>query len=75
MTATPPVGGVNPHLLTYQVKQHDTSIPPQESVLDALASPPAAGIAAEVSPDMLFLENTDPPIGAGGTTRPAIPGT
>ena len=68
MTAPGPVPGSNPFTPLYQFKQFDTSIPPQESVLDALASPPAAGIAAETSPDHVFNENTDPPVGAGGNT-------
>jgi hypothetical protein len=54
--------------LTYQVKQYDTTIPPRESVLDALNAPPAAGIAAETSPAHVFNENTHPPVGAGGNT-------
>ena len=70
-----PLAGTNPYTGAYQVKQFDTTLPPRESVLDALDSPPAAGIAAEVSPDMLFLENTDPPLGAGGGTAvPSVPG-
>lgn len=68
MTAPGPVPGTNPHTLTYQVKQYDTTIPPRESVLDALADPPDAGIAAETSPDHVFAENTNPPVGAGGNT-------
>lgn len=66
MTAPGPVPGTNPHTLSYQSKQFDTTIPPRESVLDALASPPAAGITAETSPAHVFAENTNPPIGAGG---------
>lgn len=68
MTAPGPVPGANPYVGTYQVKQFDTTWPPHESVLDALADPPDAGIAAETSPDHVFAENTDPPVGAGGNT-------
>jgi hypothetical protein len=68
MTAPGPVPGTNPHTLSYQSKQFDTTWPPHESVLDALANPPAAGIAAETTPDHLFAENTDPPVGSGGNT-------
>lgn len=75
MTAPRPISGDNPYTGAYQVKQFDTTFPPAESVLDALADPPAAGIAAELSPDMLLLENTHPPVGAGGTVVPAVPGT
>lgn len=61
MTGGPsPVAGANPFPLTYQTKQYDTTIPPRESPLDALANPPAAGIAAETSPDEVFEENTNP---------------
>lgn len=66
MTAPNPVSGVNPWTLAYQNSQFDTTIPPKQSPLDALTTPPAAGITAEVSPDNVFLENTDPPLGAGG---------
>lgn len=68
MTAPGPVPGANPYTKAYQAKQFDCSWPPAESVLDALADPPAAGIAAEVSPDNVFEENTNPPVGAGGNS-------
>lgn len=57
----------------YQTEQfdqgHGADLPHgygDRSVFDALAAPPAAGVAAQSSPDKLFLENTDPPVGAGG---------
>ena len=66
MTAPAPVPGNNPWQLTYQTKQYDTTVPPQYSVLDALAEPSQAALAAEVSPANVFAENASPPPGAGG---------
>lgn len=68
MTAPGPVPGTNPHTLAYQTGQFDTTWPPAKSVLDSLATPPAAGIAAEVTPDIVFDERDHPPVGAGGNT-------
>ena len=68
MTAPGPVPGANPYPLAYQSKQFDTSIPPKETVLDSLVNPPAAGITAEASPSILFAENTNPPVWAGGNS-------
>lgn len=69
MTGGPtPVAGSNPFTGNYQVKQFDTTWPPHESVLDALANPPAAGINAEATPDVVFNERDHPPVGAGGNT-------
>ncbi len=70
-----PLAGSNPYTGTYQTKQYDTSIPPVESPLHALADPPTGALAATSSPDKLFEENTDPPAGAGGTVTPVVPGT
>lgn len=70
-----PLAGRNPHTGTYQTKQYDNSWPPAESPLHALADPPTGALAATSSPDKLFEENTDPPVGAGGTVTPVIPGT
>lgn len=65
MTAPGPVPGANPWIGTYQVKQYSTHIPPlTNSVLDALASPPASGVTAE-NPTNIYLENTNPPVGSG----------
>lgn len=67
MTGGPtPIAGSNPFPGAYQVKQFDTSWPPAESVLDALATPPAAGIEAEISPDRVFDSRDNPPPGSGG---------
>lgn len=68
MTAPGPVPGTNPHTGSYQSKQFDSSWPPAESVLDALAAPPSAAIAAETSPAHLFNTRDHPPVGAGGNT-------
>jgi hypothetical protein len=35
-------------------------------VFDHLADPPESGVEASSSPDKVFLENTNPPVGAGG---------
>lgn len=72
MTAPGPVAGSNPYTLAYQNKQFDTTVPPRESVLDALTSPPSAGVTAETSPDEVFEENTSPPVGAGGNEGAAV---
>jgi hypothetical protein len=64
--------GANPWTLAYQQGQFDSWLAGGQSpmstntVLDTLASPPSAGITAEASPSILFLENTQPPVGAGG---------
>ena len=68
-----PLAGRNPHTGTYQTKQYDTSIPPVESPLHALADPPTGALAATSSPDKLFEENTNPPDGAGGSLDVVIP--
>jgi len=72
MTAPRPVAGSNPYTLGYQNGQYDTTIPPKESPLDALTTPPQSGINAETSPDKVFAENTDPPVGAGGNESGGI---
>lgn len=72
MTAPRPVAGPNPYTLMYQVAQYDTTIPPKETPLDALNQPPQAGVDASSSPDKLFAENTDPPVGAGGNETGGI---
>lgn len=65
-------GGANPYTLGFQKHQfdaHNNDIAlwgSQETVLDALQSPPAAGITAEASPGILFEENTNPPLGTIG---------
>lgn len=73
MTAPGPVPGTNPWTGTYQTEQYDKGHGSDQphgygdrSVFDALATPPADGVEAQSSPDKLFLENTDPPVGAGG---------
>jgi hypothetical protein len=35
-------------------------------VFGHLSNPPSSGVDASSSPDKVFLENTNPPIGAGG---------
>ena len=75
MTAPGPIAGDNPYTGAYQTKQYDTSIPPKESPLHALSDPPEGALDATASPSKLFLENTHPPVGAGGTVVPVIPGT
>lgn len=67
MTGGPtPVAGPNPYPKAYQTQQFDNTWPPAKNVLEALNDPPAAGITASTSPDKLFLENSNPPVGAGG---------
>lgn len=73
MTAPGPVPGTNPYTGAYQTQQYDqglsASLPhgyADSSVFDALNAPPAAGVSAQTSPDHLFEENTNPPVGAGG---------
>lgn len=68
MTGGPsPVAGANPYTLGYQSRQYSTSVPIKTvSVLDALATPPAAGITAETTPAHVFNTRDHPPIGAGG---------
>lgn len=69
MTGGPtPVAGSNPYVGGYQAKQFDTTWPPAESVLDALADPPDAGIDAENTPARVFAVRDNPPVGAGGNT-------
>lgn len=68
MTAPGPVSGANPFTGTYQAKQFDSTWPPAETALDALATPPAAAITAETSPAHLFNTRDHPPVGAGGNT-------
>ena len=68
-----PLAGSNPYTGKYQTKQYDTSIPPVESPLHALADPPTGALAATSSPDKLFEENTNPPDGAGGSLDVVIP--
>jgi hypothetical protein len=67
MTAPGPVAGANPYTLGYQTEQFSTAVPIKtKSVLDSLATPPAAGIAAETTPTHVFNTRDHPPIGAGG---------
>lgn len=74
MTGGPtPIAGSNPFVGAYQVKQFDTSYPGGElhgytdgTVLDALADPPEAGVAASDSPDKVFESRDNPPPGSGG---------
>lgn len=69
MTGGPsPVAGRNPFVGAYQAKQFDNTWPPAESVVDALATPPAAAVEAESSPDHVFDVRDHPPVGAGGNT-------
>ena len=75
MTAPGPLAGRNPYTGAYQTKQYDDSHPAKESPLHALADPPTGALEATASPSKLFLENTDPPVGAGGTVTPVVPGT
>lgn len=80
MTAPNPISGTNPWTGAYQNSQFGTdtdpaSVTPSFTVLDHLATPPEAGITAEASPSILFAENTDPPIGAGGNEHDGgVPG-
>lgn len=68
MTApVPPQGTYNPWTGAYQTQQYDIGTagsPPRgysgSSILDDLANPPAAGVTASVSPDVVFNENTNP---------------
>ena len=77
MSAPVPVAGDNPHTGLYQTKQfdqgHGSSLPHgygDQSVFDALATPPPTGVAAEIAdlPDShgQLPETTDPTVGAGG---------
>lgn len=73
MSAPGPLPGSNPWSGTYQTEQfdqgHSAELPHgygDHSVFDALDAPPAAGVTAQTSPDHLFEENTNPPVGAGG---------
>lgn len=71
MTAPSPVPGANPYTLAYQNSQFGTDTPPGSvtpafTVFQHLADPPAAGVTASASPSLLFAENTNPPVGAGG---------
>lgn len=71
MTAPTPNYGPNPWGLAYQNSQFGTDTPPSATtpsftVFNHLADPPGSGVAASSSPDKVFAENTDPPIGAGG---------
>lgn len=69
MTAPGPVAGSNPYTLAYQTEQFSTAVPIKtKSVLDSLASPPAAGITAETTPTHVFNTRDHPPVGAGGNT-------
>jgi hypothetical protein len=69
MTAPGPVPGANPHVLAYQNRQFSTAIPIKNvSVLDALTTPPAAGITAETTPAHVFASRDNPPVGSGGNT-------
>lgn len=67
MTAPTPLYGANPYTLAYQSRQFDVQDDYRstgQTVLDALVNPPAAGIAAEASPSIVFAENTNPTVGA-----------
>jgi hypothetical protein len=70
MTAPTPLYGSNPYTGAYQKGQFDTTFPggntPNSTgtVFDALANPPEGAVEAAVSPDKVFLENTNPPPGA-----------
>lgn len=71
MSAPIPESGPNPWTLAYQTSQFGVDTPPSATtpsttVFGHLASPPASGVTASSSPDKVFLENTNPPIGAGG---------
>jgi hypothetical protein len=74
MTGGPtPVAGDNPYTGLYQTGQFDSGysgvIPrgyAHGTPFDALADPPEGAIDAATSPDHLYEENTDPPVGAGG---------
>ena len=72
MTAPGPLAGLNPWTKTYQTEQFDTTQPPAKSVLDSLATPPAAGITAETTPAHVFAERDNPPPGAGGNPSGGI---
>jgi hypothetical protein len=71
MTAPQPIAGTNPYPLAYQNSQFGTdtdpsAVVPSFTVFAHLVNPPQAGVAASASPSILFAENTDPPVGAGG---------
>jgi hypothetical protein len=71
MTAPSPVPGANPWVGSYQTSQFGTdtdpaSTVPSFTVFQHLEDPPEAGVTASASPSILFNENTDPPVGAGG---------
>lgn len=71
MSAPIPESGPNPWGLTYQTSQFGTDTPPSATtpsftVFGHLSNPPSSGVDASSSPDKVFLENTNPPIGAGG---------
>lgn len=73
MTAPGPVAGDNPYTGLYQTSQFDTSQNAgaqndyaDVGPLNSLADPPQAAVDAATSPDHLFAERDDPPVGAGG---------
>lgn len=71
MTAPTPVPGNNPYVGGYQNSQFGTDTPPGAvvpsfTVFQHLQTPPTAGVTASVSPSILFAENNNPPVGAGG---------
>jgi hypothetical protein len=71
MSAPIPESGPNPWGLAYQNSQFGVDTEPAATVpsftvFGHLATPPSSGVDASSSPDKLFLENTNPPVGAGG---------
>jgi hypothetical protein len=71
MTGPVPVPGNNPYPLAYQTSQFGTDTSPAATtpsftVFQHLENPPEAGVTASASPSILFEENTNPPVGAGG---------
>lgn len=80
MSAPTPNAGPNPWGLTYQNSQFGTDTEPAATtpsftVFGHLANPPGAGVNASTSPDKVFLENTNPPIGASGHEVTDSPGS
>lgn len=70
MTAPTPMYGSNPYTGTYQKSQFDAwagggNTPwSNGTIFDTLVNPPAAGVAAAVSPAVEFAEETSPTPGA-----------
>lgn len=78
MTAPTPMYGANPYTGTYQKSQFDNwagggNTPwSTGTIFDTLVTPPSQAVTAAQSPRVVFAENTNPPVGAGGN-EPSVP--